>query len=478
VSGPSRAVSWDRKLCRAVVPLLLGAGTGACSDATNDPFPEPVEASEDVIVVGVRTVATLPTWNGAPARPMLLVPEPGGARLFVNDMWGGIYTIDQDGAAGSWLDLDDPRWGYPVEASGRERGFQSFALHPDFRTPGAPGYGKVYTWADTRDTSVPAHFAPGGGGNAHHTVLLEWTAENPGAERYDGGAPRTLFRVEQPYGNHNAGHLAFDPTASGDASDRGVLYVGVADGGSGGDPLGLAQDPESAFGKILRIDPLGSDGPGGRYGIPADNPRVGSSSSALPEIYASGLRNPQRFGWDPATGRLFVADIGQNTIEEISEVTPGANLGWNIWEGSYRYVGRSGVDPGAYRSDPGMTYPVVEFDRVDPLFSSNVAVTGVVIPRSSAVPALDGRLLFGDMVSGEILSVSANELPDGGPGSIRRVLLRGPDGPETLLTLLRRTALASGGPVPERTDLRFGSGPDGRIFLLNKRDGMVRELTP
>ncbi len=182
-------------------------------------------------------------------------------------------------------------------------------------------------------------FVPGGGNNSHDTILLEWTAKNPAAATYDGGPPRELMRFEHPFGNHNGGQLAFNPLATSRDADFGLLYIGSADGGSGGDPLDLAQNLHSAFGKLLRIDPLGSNSANGKYGIPASNPFVKDNDpKTLGEIYAWGLRNPQRFTWDPKNGNMFVADIGQNTVEEINLVTAGANLGWNDWEGSFAFV--------------------------------------------------------------------------------------------------------------------------------------------
>src|SRR5690606_10496469 len=192
----------------------------------------------------------------------------------------------------------------------------------------------------------------------------------------------------------------------------------------------------SIFGKILRIDPLGTDGPNGRYGIPADNPFLGREG-ALGELFAIGLRNPQRFAWDPASGAMYVADIGQNTIEELSPVTPGANLGWNVWEGSFRFVEGNGVNTGDPRSDPAMTYPVAEYDQDDPLFGDRAAVTGVVVVRSDRVPPLRGRILFGDLATGEIFHVSADDPPEGGQDRIRRVLLRDASGePRTFLEVV------------------------------------------
>ena len=311
---------------------------------------------------------------------------------------------------------------------------------------------------------------------SHDTVLLEWTARDATAAAYDGGPPRELLRVEQPYGNHNAGHMAFNPLAGPGDPDFGMLYVGVADGGSGGDPLDLSQDLGSIFGKILRIDPLGSSSANGEYGIPADNPHT-ARSGALGEIWVSGVRNPQRFGWDEANGNFFVADIGQNQIEELSLAWAGADLGWNSWEGSYRFVSRRELDMSDPRGDPDLSFPVAEYDHADPILIGRAAITGVVAYRSDAIPQLTGRLLFGDYPSGEIFHVSADDLPDGGEEEIRRVLLRDDGAERTFLELIRETNGEQGREAASRTDLRFATGPGGRLFLLNKHDGVIRELT-
>jgi glucose/arabinose dehydrogenase len=200
---------------------------------------------------------------------------------------------------------------------------------------------------------------------------------------YEGAAPRELIRWRQPFANHNGGAIAFNPTARPGTADFGFLYVGVADGGSGGDPMNLAQNLGSAFGKILRIDPLASNARNGKYGVPATNPFV-STTSALPEIYAYGARNSQRFAWDARTGMMFMSDIGQNIVEEVSPVRAGANLGWNVWEGSFRYIGRQRVSTEGPRSDPRVTYPVVEWDQLDPVLlpnNSSASVSLVVFAR-------------------------------------------------------------------------------------------------
>ena len=461
----------------AVAALLIATPTFAQS--ANDPFPEPIEATEGVVVVGFEEFASLPDIEGAPARPMLLVDEPGTGRLFINDMRGPLYTVTYDGRVSLYLNIDEGHWAVPVESSGRERGFQSFALHPQFNEPGTAGYGKLYTWTDTEDTGPEPDFASGGGQDSHDTVLLEWTANDPTASTYDGGPPRELLRVEQPFGNHNGGDLAFNPLSSPGDLDFGTLYVGVADGGSGGDPMGLAQNLGSAFGKILRIHPLGSNSANGRYGVPADNPYVRDGiDRTLGEIYASGLRNPQQFGWDPANGNLFVADIGQNIIEKLSLVTAGANLGWNTWEGSFRFISRSEVDLTDPRAEPWITHPVVEYGQLDPLLQRQSAITGVVPYRDDAIPQLKDLVLFGDFPSGEIFYISADNLPEGGQDAIRRVLLRDGGESKTLLQLIREKNAEQGRELATRSDLHFGTGPDGRLFVLNKQDGVIREIVP
>ena len=242
--------------------------------------------------------------------------------------------------------------------------------------------------------------------------------------------------------------------------------------------MNLAQDLSSIFGKILRIDPLGSDAANGKYGIPGTNPFGGGGRDALGEIWAFGVRNPQRFGWDPATGAMYMSDIGQNLVEEISPVTRGANLGWNVWEGSFRYVGRSGVDASDPRSDPSVTYPVAEYAHGDPLLLSRAAATGVHVYRTGDIPQIRDRVLFGDFPSGEIFHFDANRPPEGGNQGFGRILLSDGARPKTLLQLVREKNAAQGKRAADRVDLRFGSGADGRVFLLDKHDGTVRVLVP
>lgn len=451
-------------------PLLPGQ--------SNDPFPEPIEATAGVIRVNAREFASLPDIDGVAARMMNLVDEPATRRLFVNDMRGPIYSVSYDGRqVALYLDINAPAWGVVVQFGGRERGLQSFTFHPQFGQPGTPGFGKFYAYTDTPNQAPSPDFTTRHTATTHDTVLLEWTAKTPGAPAYDGGPPRELMRFRQPYANHNAGHLAFNPLARPGTPEFGLLYVGVADGGSGGDPLRLSQDLGSAFGKIFRIDPLGTSSANKKYSIPADNPFV-SRVGALGETYAYGTRNPQRFAWDSQTGALYVADIGQNLVEEVSPVTAGANLGWNGWEGSFRFISRQAVSIEKPRSDPAMTYPVAEWDQADKLLQNQSAASGLIVYRGKELPQLANLLIFTDMPSGEIFYVSADRLPDGGQASIRRILINADGTAKTVLQVIQEKNAAQGKKPSTRADLRINEGNGGRVFLLNKGDGTIRVLAP
>jgi len=201
-------------------------------------------------------------------------------------------------------------------------------------------------------------------------------------DQADPASRRELLTIVQPFTNHNGGQLAFGPD--------NLLYIGSGDGGSGGDPLGNAQNTTSLLGKILRLDVLSGALP---YAVPSGNP-FGT------EVWAFGLRNPWRFSFDRMTGDLYLADVGQSTREEI-DFQPagngsGANYGWNIMEGSLCFSSTS-------CSSAGLTLPVVEYDHT----SGDCSVTGGYVYRGS-IPTLRGTYLYGDFCSGRIWGLRQN----------------------------------------------------------------------
>jgi glucose/arabinose dehydrogenase len=194
---------------------------------------------------------------------------------------------------------------------------------------------------------------------------------------------RLVLEIAQPYSNHNGGHVVVDAA--------GLLWIGMGDGGSGGDPENVAQNLDSLLGKMLRIDPR----PDGNkpYRIPADNPFVGGGGR--PEIWAYGLRNPWRYDIDPTSKRLFIGDVGQSEIEEINVVPlsrPGANFGWKLREGSKAFNG--GAKPA------GALDPITEYSHSD-----GCSVTGGVFYRGKSLKGLAGRYFYGDYCKGWIASV-------------------------------------------------------------------------
>lgn len=455
------------------------AGQTLPGSKTKNPFPEPIHASEDVIHVKVAEFATIPQVGQEAPRLNLLVDEPGTKRLFVHAMQGPIFSISYDGrSVAEYLDVNAEKWGVQVQFSSHDRGFQSFAFHPEFNARGKRGYGKFYTYTDTANFAGKVDFMPNGPGHSHDTVLLEWTAKNPAEATYDGGPPRQVFRTRKAFQIHNGGQIAFNPLAKPGSADYGLLYVGVADGGNGGDPFKHAQNLAFAFGKILRIDPLGTNSANGQYGIPSTNPFVKNvKPGTLGEIYAYGCRNPQRFSWDPKNGNMFMADIGQEVVEKVTLVKAGANLGWNIWEGSFTYgPGAVGVENRA--GDKEVTYPIIEYDHTDPILQRLAAVTGVFAYRDKAIPQLTNKLIFGDNPSGEIFYVDADNLPKGGQDSIRRVLFDDKGTTRTVLQLIQEKMQSQGKTPPTRVDLRINLGQQGKIFIMNKFDGVIRVMLP
>ena len=250
---------------------------------------------------------------------------------------------------------------------------------------------------------------------------------------------------------------------------RGFLYIGVGDGGNTElvnnqvDDWQLAQNGRVPLGKILRIDPL-ADG-GQPYGVPADNPFVGREGT-LPEIWALGLRNPQRFSWDTGGAhKMLIADIGQSQLEEINVGRAGANYGWGEREGT-RMVkhGNSKYGLGLPFFDfvLGYTYPALVYGH-----HLGMAVTGGFVYRGDALPQLRGMYVFGDVVSGKIFFADVQALDNGSQAAFYELPLVFQGKPGTLRQIVGA----------ERADLRFGVDDRGEIHLLTKQDGMVRRLS-
>jgi hypothetical protein len=358
-----------------ITSALLLSLSLCCSALGQDFFPTPIERGP--LAVAIKEFAVLPdsgSGSSAPARMSVMTVDPLG-RLLVNDQRGPLYIVSTDGeAVTEYLDLRD----FPtlqVNSIGGERGFQSFTFHPDFNAQDTAGFGKFYTIHSSNNTTPTPDFDPGGG-TSFHTLLLEWTTDVPASSTFvPANAAQTfraVLRFDQPFGNHNAGLIAFNTSVGSADPDRTNLYIAMGDGGSGGDPQENGQDAGNPYGAILRIDPTGTDSGNGQYGIVSDNALAADGDGGtLAEIYSYGLRNPQRFGWDIATGAMYIADIGQNAVEEIDLGVNGGNFGWDQREGSFEFEGAKTAD---------MIDPLAEYDHTNvvsdpPTSIGNRAVT-------------------------------------------------------------------------------------------------------
>jgi glucose/arabinose dehydrogenase len=342
------------------------------------------------------------------ASPLDLQAAPGDPeRLYVVEQGGRIEVIrDGEVQPEAFLDISDRTRG------GGERGLLGLAFHPEFGSNG-----RFYVnYTRPRGT----------------TIIAEFRAPSP--DRADPATEMPLLQVPQPFSNHNGGSVAF--------GNDGFLYIALGDGGGRGDPLGSGQDLGVLLGKILRIDV----DTGAPYAVPADNPFL-STAGAEPEIWAYGLRNPYRVAFDPATGDLYIGDVGQGRREEIDVGLAtgggGEDYGWNVTEGTLCFA------PGSGCRTAGITMPVLEYGH-----GEGCSVTGGVVYSGCRMPDLVGTYFYGDYCTGFVRSF---RLVDGAA------------------TERRDWTADLGGDIGRITS--FGTDAEGEVYVVDY-DGEVYRLEP
>lgn len=345
---------------RFVFALMMASCLGATAQAD---LQSPPEVVFDPFITGLQS-------------PVRMTQAPDG-RLFVLEKdQGNVEVYEADGSyIGTFLNVSG------LISTGNERGLLGIAFHPNY-----PALNAFYL-----------NYTNGSG----DTVISEWkTSVNPNVA--DASSEEILLTIDQDFSNHNGGHIAFGPDD--------FLYIGMGDGGSGGDPNNRAQDGLSLLGKILRIRVTGT----GSYDIPIDNPFIGDPNY-LDEIWAIGVRNPWAFSFDSATGDLWIGDVGQDSQEEIS-FTPagsggGENYGWRCWEGDFVFNNDD-------CSSIPHTAPVQTHDHTG--FSGWCSITGGSVYRGNEFQGMNGYYLYTDYCLGEI-----HALRDDGAGGFDQYTVNG-----------------------------------------------------
>ncbi|MGQ0430708.1 MAG: PQQ-dependent sugar dehydrogenase [Gammaproteobacteria bacterium] len=420
---------------------LFGCGGGGGGGGGNPPPPPPPPPASGLDVrpnnqacvapdraTGTSTVSAPRVFpNLAFSAPVALLQAPGDAtRWFVVQQGGRIRVFDATNpavaTAPDFLNITTR-----VTFSG-EAGLLGLAFHPDFPA----------------DPRAFVNYIRTSGGQLQ-SVTSEFRSPDNGLT-LDPNSERILLTVDKFATNHNGGNLAFGPDD--------FLYVGLGDGGGGGDPQNNGQNPMRLLGKMLRID-IDSQPGGQPYGVPADNPFAGnnrcnangSGAQNCPEIYALGLRNPWRWSFDRQTDQLWLADVGQNSWEEIDVIVRAGNYGWRIREGAHCFNPSSGCQTA------GLIDPVAEYGR-----ALGASITGGYVYRGTQTTELFGRYLFADFVSGMIASLT----PAGASFTITQHVPPGGTPP--------------GGASGPLSISSFGESVAGELFVLDYGSGQIRQL--
>jgi|LakMenEpi03Aug12_release.lakeMendotaPanAssembly.Ray.scaffolds.fasta_scaffold00391_18 glucose/arabinose dehydrogenase len=308
--------------------------------------------------IGLQTFAT------GFSSPVAIV-NAGDSRLFVVQRGGLIRVLNPNGTINTtpFLSLSS------IITAGGERGLLGLAFHPDYATNG-----RFYV-----------NYTRSGDGA---TVIAKYTVSTTDSNVANPASAEILLTIAQPFSNHNGGSLNFGPD--------GYLYIGMGDGGSGGDPNNYGQNLNSLLGKMLRIDVGGETG----YAIPSDNPYVGITGED--EIWAVGVRNPWKFSFDRITGDLWIADVGQNAIEEINKAASteaGLNYGWRCYEGNAVY-NNTGCG-----SSSNYTFPVAQYTHAA---TGGCSLTGGYVYTGTTFPNLQNKYLFSDYCNNRIGYIASN----------------------------------------------------------------------
>jgi len=425
-----------------------------------DPIPEKIQMSD--LIINLELVTTIPaSADKAPkARITKMGYIPETERLFVVDLRGKLYELVNN-QPNVYFDMAEETPGF-INQPGLATGFGSFAFHPEFLQNGilyttnteSPGSGAAdFAYADSIPVTV-------------QWVLREWKTETPNGPTFQGDG-RKLMRVNMVTGKHGLQEIIFNPNAVRGDEDYGLLYIGIGDGAAveSGYPW-IANNIQSIWGTIIRIDPSGSNSKNGNYGISPSNPFVDDANpETIKEIYAYGFRNPHRITWS-RDGDILATNIGFKNIEAINIIWPGQFYGWPVREGTFAmdaYGDMNNIFPLPEEdSSYNITYPIAQYDH-----DEGNAISGGVEYQGSQVPALKKKYIFGDIMIGRLFYIDITDITFGKQA-----------------TIMEWQASINGDPINfkeyfgnGRVDLHFGRDAIGELYLFTKADGNLYRMT-
>jgi glucose/arabinose dehydrogenase/mono/diheme cytochrome c family protein len=374
-------------------------------------------------------------------------------KLFLSDLRGIIYEV-KGKTLNPYLDFKTLNPNF-IHTPGLATGLGSYAFHPEFYNNGL-----FYTTHTEKADAAKADFAYNDSIKVTlQWVITEWKIKDPTADTFDGTS-REIFRINMVSQIHGMQELVFNPFAKKGDADYGLLYVGIGDGGASenGYPF-ICNTQKNLWSSVIRIDPSGNNSKNGKYGIPADNPfKVDNVAN---EVFCRGFRNPNRIYWSP-DGKMLISDIGHKNIEELNIGKPSADYGWPYREGTFVIKPEANMDQlfALPINDAKLNYkyPALQYDHQE-----GNAISAGFVYNSDAIPALKGKYVFGDVVNGRVFYVENNSLAQGKQAEIKELDLEINGKNVNFIDLCGNS----------KTDLRFGQGINGEVYLYTKTDGKM-----
>lgn len=443
---------------------------------SNCPLVDPIKPKVEIfdLVVQIKDITQIPPSNLH--RPLTRInylshANDNSDRLFVIDEDGKIYIIQNERLIKKpFLDLLKIR-GSKFYSDNEDVGLRSLAFHPEFSIKGKPGYLHLYTLhsetADSINENTPVY--PNNAKNTnHYDVISEWKVDPNNQNLILSESQREIIRIAQREEYNNLGSIGFDPTISNSDPNYGLLYFSL---GTSRLKQHKAQDLTNYFGKILRIDPVVGSNTSG-FKTPEVGPFI-NKENIDPHIWAYGFKNPLHFSWDSETGDMYITDSSRRNIEEVNIGKAGANYGWEYREGKFKREltdDKSKLYPLPKNDQEwNFTYPILQYD-----LDEGQSISGGFVYRGKAIPELYGYYVFGDFINGRIFyadinNIEPNTLIDNEhvDNTIRELRLFYKGAEKNMLEILN---------YDSRADLTLGQDSEGEIYILTKRDGMVRKL--